>query len=210
MRLVLVGPPGAGKGTQAAFLSAHYSIPHISTGDIFRANMKAGTPLGLEAKAFVDRGELVSDAITNAMVRARLEEDDARAGFLLDGWPRNVSQAEVLRALMAEKMSSLSAVLEFSIPSEEIIARLSSRLTCRQCGKSTDMGSTSCPADGGELYQREDDKPEVIARRLAVYEEQTAPIIHFYRTEGLLITVSALGDVSEITQRAIDSLSRVQ
>jgi adenylate kinase len=196
MRLVLVGPPGAGKGTQAAFLSAHYSIPHISTGDIFRANMKAGTPLGLEAKAFVDRGELVSDEITNAMVRSRLEEDDARNGFILDGWPRNVSQAEVLRA--------------FSIPSEEIIARLSSRMTCRQCGKPAEAGSTTCPTDGGELYQREDDKAEVIARRLAVYEEQTAPIIHFYRTEGLLITVSAVGDVSEITHRAIDALSRVQ
>lgn len=210
MRLVLVGPPGAGKGTQAAFLSAHYSIPHISTGDIFRANMKAGTPLGLEAKAFVDRGELVSDEITNAMVRSRLEEDDARNGFILDGWPRNVSQAEVLRAMMAEKKSSLSAVLEFSIPSEEIIARLSSRLTCRLCGKSTSAGSVACPTDGGELYQREDDKPEVMARRLSVYEEQTAPIIHFYRTEGLLITVSALGDLPEITQRAIDALSRVQ
>ena len=210
MRLVLVGPPGAGKGTQAVFLSAHYSIPHISTGDIFRANMKAGTPLGLEAKSFVDRGELVSDEITNAMVRARLEEDDARAGFLLDGWPRNVSQAEVLRAMMAEKSSALNAVLEFSIPSEEIIARLSSRLTCRQCGKSTNTGASTCEADGGELYQREDDKPEVIARRLSVYEDQTAPIIHFYRTEGLLITVSALGEVSEITKRAIDALSRVQ
>lgn len=210
MRLVLVGPPGAGKGTQAAYLSAHYSIPHISTGDIFRANMKAGTPLGLEAKTFVDQGKLVSDEITNAMVRTRLEEDDARAGFILDGWPRNVSQAEVLRALMAEKKSSLSAVLEFSIPSEEIIARLSSRMTCRNCGKSTNVSSSTCPVDGGELYQREDDRAEVIARRLAVYEEQTSPIIHFYRTEGLLITVSALGEVSEITQRATDALSRVQ
>lgn len=148
MRLVLVGPPGAGKGTQAAFLSAHYSIPHISTGDIFRANMKAGTPLGLEAKAFVDRGELVSDEITNAMVRSRLEEADAQNGFLLDGWPRNVSQAEVLRAIMAEKKTPLNAVLEFSIPSEEIIARLSSRMTCRQCGKPAEAGSTTCPSDG--------------------------------------------------------------
>jgi adenylate kinase len=112
--------------------------------------------------------------------------------------------------MMAEKSSALNAVLEFSIPSDDIIARLSSRLTCRQCGKSTNTGASICEADGGELYQREDDKPEVIARRLSVYEDQTAPIIHFYRTEGLLITVSALGEVSEITQRAIDALSRVQ
>jgi adenylate kinase len=209
MRLVLVGPPGAGKGTQAAFLSAHYSIPHISTGDIFRANMKAGTPLGLEAKSFVDRGELVSDEITNAMVRARLEKDDARNGFLLDGWPRNVAQAEVLRAMMADKKTPLNAVLEFSIASEEIIARLSSRMTCRECGKPAPTGANTCPLEGGELYQREDDKAEVIARRLAVYEEQTAPIIHFYRTEGQLVTVSALGEVSEITQRAIDALNRI-
>jgi adenylate kinase len=172
--------------------------------------MKAGTPLGLEAKAFVDRGELVSDEITNSMVRSRLEEADAQNGFLLDGWPRNVSQAEVLRAIMAEKKTPLNAVLEFSIPSEEIIGRLSSRMTCRQCGKPAEVGFTTCPFDGGELYQREDDKAEVIARRLAVYEEQTAPIIHFYRTEGLLITVSAVGDVAEITHRAIDALSRVQ
>jgi adenylate kinase len=144
------------------------------------------------------------------MVRARLDEDDAKDGFILDGWPRNVSQAEVLRAMMAEKKNSLSAVLEFSIPSDEIIARLSSRLTCRLCGKSTHAGSSTCPECGGELYQREDDKPEVIARRLSVYEELTSPIIHFYRTDGLLITVSALGDLPEITQRAIDALSRVQ
>ena len=172
MRLVLVGPPGAGKGTQAAFLSAHYSIPHISTGDIFRANMKAGTPLGLEAKAFVDRGELVSDEITNAMVRSRLEESDAQNGFLLDGWPRNVSQAEVLRAIMAEKKTPLNAVLEFSIPSEEIIAHLSSRMTCRQCGKPAEAGSTTCPSDGGELYQREDDKAEVQAQYNELRAEQ--------------------------------------
>ena len=127
MRLVLVGPPGAGKGTQAAFLSAHYSIPHISTGDIFRANMKAGTPLGLEAKAFVDRGELVSDEITNAMVRSRLEESDAQNGFLLDGFPRNVAQAEVLRGILADKKTPLHAVLEFSLADEEIIARLLQR-----------------------------------------------------------------------------------
>ena len=131
MRLVLVGPPGAGKGTQAQFLAAHYSIPHIATGDIFRANLKAGTELGNKAREFMDRGELVPDAITNEMVAARLEEADAVNGFLLDGWPRNVAQAEVLRAMMLDKKTPLNAVLEFSLPDDEIVSRLSSRRTCR-------------------------------------------------------------------------------
>ena len=209
MRLVLVGPPGAGKGTQAVFLSEHYSIPHISTGDIFRANLKAGTPLGQEAKGFMDRGELVPDSVTNAMVKDRLTHDDVANGFLLDGFPRNVVQAEVLRAILAEQKSPLDAVLELNIADSEIIERLSSRLTCRGCGAPAPATATSCPACGGELYQREDDKAEVIARRLEVYNEQTAPIIAFYRGEGLLITISATGAVSEITERATTALSRI-
>ena len=211
MRLVLVGPPGAGKGTQAVFLAEHYSIPHIATGDIFRANLKEGTPLGQKAKAYMDKGELVPDDVTNELVKDRLSKEDAQNGFLLDGWPRNVTQAEVLRALMAEKKTPLDAVLEFSLPNDEIIARLSSRRTCRGCGQPALSGSAeSCPNCGGELYQRDDDKAEVIAKRLAVYEEQTAPIISFYRNEGLLITVSALGSVEEITERAISALSRIR
>jgi adenylate kinase len=209
MRLVLVGPPGAGKGTQAAFLAAHYSIPHISTGDIFRANLKANTPLGAKAKGFMDAGQLVPDEVTNEMVKDRLTHDDTANGFLLDGFPRNTVQAEVLRAFLAEKRTPLDAVLELAIDNEIIIKRLSSRLTCKSCGAPATPDATSCSACGGELYQREDDKPEVIAKRLAVYEEQTAPIVHFYRTEGLLITISADGEVSEITDRAITALSRV-
>lgn len=216
MRLVLVGPPGAGKGTQAQFLASHYSIPHISTGDIFRANLKEGTPLGLEAKNFMDRGELVPDSVTNEMVRDRLTKDDIGNGFLLDGFPRNVTQAEVLRAILAEKKTPLSAVLELSLPREEIILRLSGRRTCRGCGKvwhseyEKPTDPTKCDSCQGELYQREDDKEEVIIRRLEVYQEQTAPIIDFYRTEGLLITISATGSVSDITERAITALSRVR
>jgi len=209
MRLVLVGPPGAGKGTQAVFLAEHYSIPHISTGDIFRANLKAGTPLGQEAKSFMDRGELVPDSVTNAMVKDRLTNDDVANGFLLDGFPRNVVQAEVLRAILAEQKSPLDAVLELSIADSEIIERLSSRLTCRGCGAPSPATAQACAACGGELYQREDDKAEVIARRLEVYNEQTAPIIAFYRGEGLLITISATGTVSEITERATTALSRI-
>ena len=208
MRLVLVGPPGAGKGTQAQFLAAHFSIPHISTGDIFRANLKAGTDLGNQAKSFMDRGELVPDSVTNEMVRDRLTHDDVANGFLLDGFPRNVAQAEVLRAILADKKTPLHAVLEFSLADEEIIARLSSRRTCRDCGAPS-VGVDKCPTCGGEVYQREDDKAEVIARRLEVYAEQTAPIISFYRNEGLLISVSASGSVEDITASAISALSRV-
>ena len=208
MRLVLVGPPGAGKGTQAQFLAAHYSIPHISTGDIFRANLKAGTPLGLQAKGFMDNGELVPDSVTNEMVKDRLTHDDVANGFLLDGFPRNVAQAEVLRAILAEKKTPLHAVLEFSLANEEIVARLSSRRTCKECGQPS-VGQDKCPQCGGDVYQREDDKAEVIARRLEVYQEQTAPIVSFYRNEGLLITVGALGSVEDVTAHAISALSRV-
>jgi adenylate kinase len=208
MRLVLVGPPGAGKGTQAQFLAAHYSIPHISTGDIFRANLKAGTDLGNQAKGFMDRGELVPDSVTNEMVKDRLTHNDVANGFLLDGFPRNVAQAEVLRAILADKKTPLHAVLEFSLANEEIVARLSSRRTCRNCGAPS-VGVDKCPTCGGNVYQREDDKAEVIARRLEVYAEQTAPIISFYRNEGLLISVSAVGNVEDITAHAISALSRV-
>ena len=208
MRLVLVGPPGAGKGTQAQFLAAHYLIPHISTGDIFRANLKAGTPLGEQAKSFMDRGELVPDSVTNEMVKDRLTHDDTKSGFLLDGFPRNVAQAQVLRDILAEKKTPLHAVLEFSLADEEIITRLSSRRTCRDCGAPS-VGVDKCPTCGGEVYQREDDKAEVITRRLEVYAEQTAPIISFYRNEGLLISVSAAGNVEDIIASAISALSRV-
>ena len=208
MRLVLVGPPGAGKGTQAQFLAAHYLIPHISTGDIFRANLKAGTPLGEQAKSFMDRGELVPDSVTNEMLKDRLTHDDTKSGFLLDGFPRNVAQAQVLRDILAEKKTPLHAVLEFALGDEEIVARLSSRRTCRDCGAPS-VGQEKCPTCGGQVYQREDDKAEVIKRRLEVYSEQTAPIIAFYRNEGLLISVSAVGSVEAITDSAISALKNV-
>jgi adenylate kinase len=206
MRLVLVGPPGAGKGTQAQFLAEHYLIPHISTGDIFRANLKAGTPLGNEAKNFMDRGELVPDSVTNEMVKDRLTHSDTANGFLLDGFPRNVAQAEVLDGILAEEKTPLDAVLELSIADTEIIARLSSRRTCRDCGKPA-LSQDKCESCGGELYQREDDKEEVIANRLKVYQEQTAPIVAFYKSQGSLITISATGSVEEITARAISALT---
>jgi adenylate kinase len=185
MRLVLVGPPGAGKGTQAQFLAEHYSIPHISTGDIFRANLKAGTPLGLEAQKFMDAGELVPDSVTNEMVKDRLTHSDTANGFLLDGFPRNVAQAQVLSAVLAESKTPLDAVLELQIDDSEIISRLDNRRS---------------------VESRADDAAEVIVHRLKVYHEQTAPIIGYYSTEGSLITISASGAVDEITKRAITAL----
>jgi adenylate kinase len=207
MRLVLVGPPGAGKGTQAALLAGHYKIPHISTGDIFRANLKSGTELGLQAKSYMDKGELVPDSVTNAMVKDRLTHADAEHGFLLDGFPRNVAQAEVLRAFLGERNRPLDAVVEFSIDNGEIIKRLSSRRTCKACGKIFASDLEKCDSCSGELYQRDDDKEDVIARRLEVYSEQTAPIVSFYRQEGLLITISALGEVGVITDNVVRALS---
>jgi len=185
MRLVLVGPPGAGKGTQAVFLASHFSIPHISTGDIFRANLKAGTDLGNQAKAFMDRGDLVPDSVTNEMVKDRLTHSDTANGFLLDGFPRNVAQAQVLSSVLAEKKTPLDAVLELQIDDSEIISRLNNRRS---------------------VESRADDAEEVIVHRLKVYHEQTAPIVDYYRTEGSLITISATGAVDEITKRAIAAL----
>ena len=207
MRLVLVGPPGAGKGTQATLLAERYGIPHISTGDIFRANLKEGTELGLQAKSYMDKGELVPDSVTNAMVKDRLTHADTENGFLLYGFPRNVAQAEVLRAFLGERNRPLDAVVEFAIDNQEIIKRLSSRRTCRGCGKIFAGALDKCDGCGGELYQRDDDKEEVIARRLEVYAEQTAPIVAFYRQEGLLITISAIGAVDSITTSVANALA---
>ena len=209
MRLILVGPPGAGKGTQAVQLAAHYKIPHISTGDIFRANLKNGTDLGKQAQSFMDRGELVPDSVTNEMVKDRLGNNDASNGFLLDGFPRNTNQAEVLNKILLAKKMPLDAVLELKIDHAEIIKRLSGRRTCRGCGASSHVEFEKpkmagvCDKCQGELYQREDDKEEVISRRLEIYSEQTEPIISFYKSAGLLKNISALGEVSDITKNAI-------
>ncbi|GLW96303.1 adenylate kinase [Microtetraspora sp. NBRC 16547] len=212
MRVVLVGPPGAGKGTQAQFIASHLSIPKISTGDIFRANVSGGTELGKLAKEYMDRGDLVPDEVTVAMVRDRLGEKDAQQGFLLDGFPRNVPQAQILQKMLAEFGTGLDIVLELVVDDEEVVRRLAGRRTCRQCGKvwHVDFDPPSvagvCDACGGELFQRDDDREETIRRRLEVYQEQTSPLINFYSDEGILVQVNATGPVDEVTRRAMAAL----
>ena len=212
MRLILVGPPGAGKGTQAVHLASHFSIPHISTGDIFRLNIKGETELGLLAKSYMDAGNLVPDSVTNDMVVDRLTHDDAKAGFLLDGYPRNIEQADFLNSVLEKAGTPLDAVLEFILDNSEIIKRLSGRRACRGCGATSHAifeapkVSGICDSCGGELYQRADDAESVIANRLSVYAQQTRPIIDYYKSTGLLRSISAVGEVSEIAASAIAAI----
>lgn len=214
MRLVLVGPPGAGKGTQAQFIAAHLAIPKISTGDIFRANVSQNTDLGLAAKKYMDAGDLVPDEVTIAMVRDRLLEDDASDGFLLDGFPRNVPQAETLDKMLGELGAAVDVVLELVVDDDEVIRRLSGRRTCRACGHiwHVDFEPPShegvCDHCGGELFQRDDDKPGTVRHRLEVYAAQTAPLISFYAEKGILVGIDATGPVDDVTERAIDALHR--
>ena len=212
MRLVLVGPPGAGKGTQAVHLAEHFAIPHISTGDIFRANIKGATDLGLLAKSYMDKGELVPDSVTNDMVADRLTQADTKTGFLLDGYPRNVDQAKFLDGVLADRNIPLQAVLEFQLDNSEIVKRLSGRRVCKSCGAifhvifEKPKSEGVCDKCGGELYQRDDDKEAVIQNRLEVYDAQTAPIINYYKSSNLLKTISAAGEVSAISANAIAAL----
>jgi adenylate kinase len=212
VRLVLVGPPGAGKGTQAEFIAANQSVPKISTGDIFRANVGQGTPLGLQAKKYMDAGQLVPDEVTIDMVRDRLAEPDAADGFLLDGFPRTVPQAEVLDQMLADLGTSLDVVLELVVDDDEVIRRLSGRRTCRGCGKiwhvefDPTKAESECDRCGGELFQRDDDKPDTVAERLRVYAEQTAPLVDYYGGQGKLVGIDATGPVEDVTQRASDAL----
>ena len=188
MRLLIMGPPGAGKGTQAAFIADHFSIPAISTGDIFRANVSQGTPLGVEAKKYMDAGEYVPDEVTNRMVRDRIDQPDAERGFLLDGYPRTVAQVQELDGMIALTGHRLDAVVVLTVDQEEIVQRLLQR---------------------AETEGRADDTEEVIRHRQEVYADQTAPLIDVYRERGILVEVDGLGEVDEVTQRVFAALDTI-
>lgn len=213
MRVVLVGPPGAGKGTQAEFIAEHFAIPKISTGDIFRANVSGGTDLGKLAKKYMDAGDLVPDEVTNAMVRDRLGQRDARPGFLLDGFPRNIAQAHELDDMLGDLGVTLDVVLDLEVDNDEVVRRLSGRRLCKKCGhvwhvefdppKVTDI----CDKCGGELYHRDDDYPDTVRHRLDVYVSQTQPLIEFYNQRKQLVGMDAHGPVEDVTERAIAALT---
>ncbi|HEV2375530.1 MAG TPA: adenylate kinase [Streptosporangiaceae bacterium] len=214
MRVVLVGPPGAGKGTQAQFLASHLSVPKISTGDIFRDNVSHGTALGRRAQSYMAKGDLVPDEITIAMVSDRLSDDDTQAGFLLDGFPRNVPQAETLKKMLASWQTKLDVVLELVVDDDEVVRRLSGRRTCRRCGRvwhvhfDPPVHPDTCDDCNGELFQRDDDREATIRHRLEVYQQQTSPLVSFYADEGILLGLDATGPVDEITERALSALRR--
>lgn len=216
LRLILLGPPGAGKGTQAHRISGAYGVPHIATGDIFRANVKNGTELGRKAKEYMDAGELVPDEITVGMVRDRLQEDDVKGGFALDGFPRTVPQAQALEELLVDLSMPLDVVLRFAIDEDEIIRRITGRRVCVDCGATytveadDDESMETCERCGGEIIHRHDDSEDVVRNRLSVYHAQTEPLEFFYWQRGLLRDVEAVGSVEDVSERALDILAEYE
>jgi adenylate kinase len=210
--IVLLGPPGAGKGTQAHVISDRLGLPHISSGDLFRENQKNQTELGALAKGFIDRGELVPDDVTIAMIRERLSRPDCQAGALLDGFPRTPHQADALAEIVAELKGHVDAVPYIKVPEDVLIERLTGRWTCRTCGHvfhekfNPPMNAGRCDNDGSELYQREDDKEETVSKRIKVYFEQTQPLIDYYRQKGLLVKVDGTGSIGKVSADILAAL----
>ena len=210
--IVLLGPPGAGKGTQAQRLSKQLGLPHISSGDIFRENLKQQTELGKLAQGYMNRGELVPDDVTIAMIEDRLARSDCANGALLDGFPRTPAQAKALGEILARLGGEVTCVPYISVEKQVLIDRLSGRWTCPECGHvyhekfNPPQTSGQCDADGARLYQREDDKPETVRNRIEVYFQQTAPLIDHYRQEGLLVEVDGTLEIEKVTERILESI----
>lgn len=209
MNVILLGAPGAGKGTQATRISSRYNLPHISTGDIFRANIKNQTEIGLLAKSYIDKGQLVPDEVTCKIVENRLVESDCNAGYLLDGFPRTIAQAEAL-----EKFTKIDCVINIDIDFSLLMERLCGRRVCKECGESyhvsTLNGKTDCAKCGGELYQRKDDNPETVKSRLDVYENQTAPLIDYYTRKDVIVNVAGDGTPEEVFSAIVAALDSVK
>lgn len=206
MKLIFLGPPGAGKGTQAARFAARYGIAHISTGDMLRAELRAGTPLGQQAQGYMNRGELVPDEVILGMVQSRIEQADCANGFLFDGFPRTVAQADALAALCA-----VDRVVNIDVPQERLVARISGRRMCPDCGAAYHVSTHPdgrCGKCGGTLYQREDDREETVRNRLRVYEEQTQPLIEYYAARGLLVTVDGDESIERVTEAIAQAVER--
>jgi len=212
MRIVLLGAPGAGKGTQAKKLIEKYGMPQISTGDLLRAAVSAGTPLGKEAKSFMDKGELVPDRVVLGMVEERLKQDDCKKGYILDGFPRNTAQAEALDKMLASLDMPLTAALSVDVPFEDLMKRLTGRRTCKACGQMYNIyfkppvKEGVCDKCSGELFQRDDDKEATIKKRLEVYNAQTAPLFDYYGKKGIVKSVSGTGSIDDIFKKVTEAL----
>ncbi len=204
MDVILLGPPGAGKGTQAKMMIEKWRIPQVSTGDILRAAVREGTQLGLEAKGFMDEGGLVPDSVVIGIIEERIKEPDAADGFILDGFPRTITQAEALEKILSDNDRKIEHVISIEVDDEELVTRLTGRRMCKSCGESFHMVFNQpsvenvCDACSGELYQRDDDQEDTIRQRLEVYHEQTSPLIEYYRERGGLREVDGAGSISDI------------
>ncbi|MBE6069450.1 MAG: adenylate kinase [Clostridium lundense] len=212
MNIILLGPPGAGKGTQAKLISEKYSIPHISTGDIFRKNISEKTPLGVKAKGYMDKGQLVPDELTIDLVKDRLQQDDCKNGFLLDGFPRTVAQAEALDEFLHEDNQSINSSLLIDVPQEYILERMTGRRVCNSCGASYHVKFNpskvegKCDVCGSELIQRKDDSEETVRERLDVYSKQTQPLIQYYSDKAVLSTIDGTREIKEVFENISDIL----
>lgn len=215
MNLILLGGPGAGKGTQAKLIVEKYKIPQISTGDMLREAVKQGTELGKKAKEYMDKGELVSDEIVIGIVKERLKQPDCDRGFILDGFPRTIAQAEALDKILDEIGKKIDAVINIQVPEEEIVKRIVNRRTCKNCGAiyhliySPPKEPNKCDKCGGELYQRDDDKEETVRERLRVYREQTEPLIEYYQKKGILYNVDGTKDINGVFEEIKSILDKL-